>query len=135
MPSPIRTTHRLQTDHTMKTTQHLLFTSLILCLTACDSLVNKMADSIDETEVRTNFVDSCASAMSDQSQSKISLTQGKTICGCMYDQVAQGYSDKEEWKRTIIRMGLPSSDENERNAFMQRFDTAAPNCIRQSLSN
>lgn len=112
----------------------LLLSGTFFLLTACDAMIDKMAEQVDETEMRTNFVDSCGSAMS-ESNHKITLEQSQSVCSCMYDTVKSQYSNAEEWKRNIIKNGLPSGDDQERTAFMQRFETAAPACFQQLLPN
>ncbi|WP_225748232.1 hypothetical protein [Eikenella sp. Marseille-P7795] len=94
-----------------------------LLLAGCD----KIADKIDETQARQEFVTSCAKSANESSKGAINLDAATKLCGCSYDEAASTYSDRNQWKRDLVRYGLKQDDK----ALEAKLEAAMNTCVER----
>ena len=98
----------------MSTKPALIALSFLL-LAGCDFIANKAASNVTEQEAKDGFIEGCAKGALDPQAFKRQLSQAEAskLCHCAYDTASAQYTDREKWKRDLIRAGLSPNDQNQ----------------------
>ncbi|MDU1347097.1 MAG: hypothetical protein E6959_08610 [Eikenella corrodens] len=98
----------------MSTKPALIALSFLL-LAGCDFIANKAASNVTEQEAKDGFIEGCVKGALDPQSFKRQLSQAEAskLCHCAYDTASAQYTDREKWKRDLIRAGLSPNDQNQ----------------------
>ena len=96
-------------------TKPALFVLSFLLLAGCDFIANKAASNVTEQEAKDGFIEGCVEGALDPQAFKRQLSQAEAskLCHCAYDTASAQYTDREKWKRDLIRAGLSPNDQNQ----------------------
>ena len=96
-------------------TKPALLAAAILLLAGCDFIADKSAGNVTEQEAKDGFIEGCVKGALDPQAFKRQLSQAEAskLCHCAYDTASAQYTDREKWKRDLIRAGLSPNDQNQ----------------------
>ena len=96
-------------------TKPVLLAAAILLLAGCDFIADKAAGNGTEQEAKDGFIEGCVKGALDPQAFKRQLSQAEAskLCHCAYDTASAQYTDREKWKRDLIRAGLSPNDQNQ----------------------